>query len=244
MRFGFSILSAVLGSATAAYDPDSFYPDWMNTQKCVDDGKAPQFMKLNPTSWTYATLAACCDKHFSWNKAECYGNAAQIPGYDETFYYPSWSGGDMCVNDGEADAFMKQNPDQWFFPTLDECCEKWYGYDLNACKTAFVDDDDIVNTLGTNEWYPDWLNGACVRDCEQNDLTESCGGLANSWDSTHATRTECCQARFGWNEDVCMQVSRRKYSSDIFVLLFLLHSYLLLHFCYRASLFLPVALWV
>ena len=177
MHFGFSILSAVLGSATAAYDPNSFYLDWMNGQKCVDDDNAPQFMKLNPTTWSYAsTLAASCDKYFSYNKAEYYGNAEPIPGYAKTFYYPSWNGDDMCMNNGKAGTFMKQNAEQWFFPTLDECCAKWYRYNLNVCMTAFVDDDDILNSNTTNEMscYRRFLFGEFFLPVWESNISESC----------------------------------------------------------------------
>ena len=247
MRYSFSILAAVLGSSTAAltgtYDPASYYPDWVDhAQKCVNDGKAPDYIKLNPTAWTHATLAACCDKHFSWNKAECYGDTQdEISGYDETFYYPDWMNAHTCVNDGNADTYMKQDAAHWFFPTLEKCCERWYAYDRNACLTAGSNDDGYLTSLGTNKWYVDWTQMVCVKDCVKTDANELCGGLVNTWDMLHATYAECCENKLSWNRIDCIKVSGRPCIYHTLILLSLhFFIYLLSHFCYCASLFTTV----
>ena len=39
---------------------------------CLQDGKEPGYMRINPTEWLSNSLEGCCDKYYSgWNKNKC-----------------------------------------------------------------------------------------------------------------------------------------------------------------------------
>ena len=54
-------------------DNGVFYPDWKyDSGTCLQDGKEPGYMRINPTQWLSNSLEGCCDKYYSgWNKNKC-----------------------------------------------------------------------------------------------------------------------------------------------------------------------------
>mmetsp|Transcript_4289 Transcript_4289/g.9709 ORF Transcript_4289/g.9709 Transcript_4289/m.9709 type:complete len:891 (+) Transcript_4289:2-2674(+) len=59
------------GAVPIIFDPTAelYYPDWLNTNTCVNDGNAPQYMKVNYETWMYVTLFDCCKTYYGWNDA-------------------------------------------------------------------------------------------------------------------------------------------------------------------------------
>jgi len=55
----------------------TYYPDWIGSNSCVNDGNAPQYMKnwpyTHPAGWFFVTLDDCCRQHFSWTLSKCMG---------------------------------------------------------------------------------------------------------------------------------------------------------------------------
>mmetsp|Transcript_21373 Transcript_21373/g.43482 ORF Transcript_21373/g.43482 Transcript_21373/m.43482 type:complete len:523 (+) Transcript_21373:702-2270(+) len=63
------------GVATTVVPPSAglYYPDWENTDICLNDGNEPAYMSSNPTAWMLETLFACCEKYYSWKQDACMG---------------------------------------------------------------------------------------------------------------------------------------------------------------------------
>lgn len=56
-------LETCLGGS-AASSGNKYYADWVGDDTCKNDGRAPQYMVLNPTVWLYDTLSKCCECTF------------------------------------------------------------------------------------------------------------------------------------------------------------------------------------
>ena len=113
-------------------------------------------------------------------------------------YYPDWAReNNGCLVDNEstpAPEYMSAT-EEWFYETLDICCEKHYGHNLSGCKGTAA-------YSGNEKWYRDWSSNKCVQNCA-TDADTKCGGLAHSWDDMYDTQDECCKSRFGWKK-ACM----------------------------------------
>lgn len=45
-------------------------------------------------------------------------------------YYPNWSGGVTCVNDGKCPEYMLYDQSWYLSPTLQDCCQRFYHWKL------------------------------------------------------------------------------------------------------------------
>lgn len=50
---------------------ESYYPEWVRSNNCSNNGQEPTYMTQNPTAWMHTTLQSCCEKNFNWNYARC-----------------------------------------------------------------------------------------------------------------------------------------------------------------------------
>eukprot|EP00804_Cyclotella_cryptica_P019739 CCRYP_009662-RC/>CCRYP_009662-RC protein AED:0.09 eAED:0.09 QI:0/0.95/0.95/1/0.95/0.95/22/166/2740 len=57
-----------LGSDPSFVDPtkDLYYPNWGKSNSCINDGKAPAYMKRAPNAWMHASLLDCCKRYYTW----------------------------------------------------------------------------------------------------------------------------------------------------------------------------------
>jgi hypothetical protein len=103
-------------------------------------------------------------------------------------FYPDWifhSG--TCLEDGNEPTHMA-NDESWLLDSLEECCERYFSWDTNAC----------MNVKGSGLWYADVFNNVCVTDCELGD-GNTCGGLANVFsDNLYANPRKCCETELAW----------------------------------------------
>ena len=114
-------------------------------------------------------------------------------------FFPDWEGSNQsCLQDATntpAPDYMHVT-EQWFADTLDECCEKHYFWNLNACLGG--------SATGTDKWYVDWATFKCVKDCAEGGT--DCGGFADSYGKSnlHASKNQCCDTHVGWDYTNCM----------------------------------------
>ena len=118
-----------------------YYPDWADTDKCVADGAAPDYMNLNPTVFLFSTLDACCVNFFGWTYSSCVGAAAEF-----VAYYPDWAGANKgCLADGNEPLYMRDNQ-MYLSVTAAACCKAHYSWDYDTC----LDASDPATTTATS----------------------------------------------------------------------------------------------
>mmetsp|Transcript_20570 Transcript_20570/g.42774 ORF Transcript_20570/g.42774 Transcript_20570/m.42774 type:complete len:639 (-) Transcript_20570:133-2049(-) len=181
-----------------------FYPDWSGGGYCLNDGNEPDYMKLNPSLWVYSTRSSCCTRYYSYAYNDCMGSDAVPSGK----YYPDWDQNQesRCVSDGQEPDYMASNPTAWMYDSAEECCTRYYSWDLGACVT---NSGGTAVESATRKWYV--LDGEekCVQDCEVNASEPTCGGLANPWDSLFASSSDCCSQKVSWvSLNVCDATSQ------------------------------------
>ncbi|KAL3797965.1 hypothetical protein HJC23_013203 [Cyclotella cryptica] len=137
-----------------------FYPD--QTQHvyntgCLNDGRQPSWMEVNPTYWLFSTRDKCCKQHFSWNYNFCMG----ADGTDSyALWYPDWEGTNKgCLHDSYAPSYMTQNPSHYLFDSRQDCCKKHYSWNYAECVGGEAADSG-------EKWYVDWTLGdnTCKND--------------------------------------------------------------------------------
>ena len=48
-----------------------YYPNWLGTGMCVNDGAQPSYMNKAPELWMYKTIKECCKERFNWAFDDC-----------------------------------------------------------------------------------------------------------------------------------------------------------------------------
>ena len=140
----------------------------------------------------------CCKKFYQWNYYPCTGTKPEGSGD----YYPDWIGSpSTCKADGNMpDYMLRPDSASWYlFDTLEDCCEKYFNWDLNNCLGS-----SGTPVTGSNEWYVNYDAKTCVQDCVG---ASPCGGLAEgSWVETFNTKEACCDAKL-WYEAQCVRTN-------------------------------------
>lgn len=184
------------------YPPDAddcnimlYYPDWDGSnQGCTDDGREPYYMLSNHQYFLSNSREECCKKFYQWNYYTCTGTKPKTSGE----YYPDWTDSTTptCLNDDKMPEYML-NSDTWYLSsTLRKCCERHFYYDINRCMGDEADE-------GTKKWYVKYDAMTCVQDCVAG---SQCGGIAESWDETFASKSDCCETKM-WYENKCQTTS-------------------------------------
>ncbi len=112
---------------TIAPGTGNYYPDWVTTDTCVNDGNEPDYMSTNPEVWMHSTLESCCSRNYLWDYDNCIGGggggvvATTAVPPSAGLYYPDWENTDICLNDGNEPAYMSSNPTAWMLDTLFAC---------------------------------------------------------------------------------------------------------------------------
>ena len=83
------------------------------------------------------TREDCCKTFYPWDYFSCAGTT---PPLTQGVYYPDWTGASAtatCLNDGNVPAYMLENQDYYLSTTLQQCCERHFHFDVNACLGIF-----------------------------------------------------------------------------------------------------------
>jgi hypothetical protein len=164
-----------------------FYPDWEGTNKgCIDDGKEPYYMLSNHQYFLSNSREECCKKFYEWDYYSCAGTTPKLTNGD---FYPDWTGrSGTCLNDGKIPSYMLNSQKWYLSPTLRQCCERHYYYDINKCMGN--------SDEGSKKWYVKYDSMTCVQDCIG---ASPCGGVAESWDEVFKDKNECCRKKMWWD---------------------------------------------
>ena len=131
------------------------------------------------------------ERYYASAYSKCTGDAAVAIGYYPVFDSNTQS---ICVNDTMVPDYMRVNP-QWVHSSVKSCCERHYSWAYSDC-IAGSDSDGTISSLGTNKWYVDYLSEVCKQDCSEG--SDTCGGLAKTWDTLYDTAADCCGGKLWW----------------------------------------------
>ena len=119
-------------------------------------------------------------------------------------YYPSWKTGEKtCKNDGNAPEYMTGQG--YFHETLEECCQRYYHYDIATCMGSNLNVADIEG------FYPVWSDNTGEYKIQ---CMSTCGALPPKYmlndpqfwiDDDIET---CCSRRYWWAKGTCISSSR------------------------------------
>ncbi|KAL7526462.1 hypothetical protein ACHAXR_003615 [Thalassiosira sp. AJA248-18] len=193
-----------------------FYPDWNgNSGSCKNDGLEPLYMSLNPATWLYDSLEACCTRYYSgWNEPKCLHSAGT------GLWHVDYSL-ERCVTDcGEegAGATCGDGPapiSTQLYGDPRECCKA----QLAWVYIEFCENESLMNNCyaGTGKFYDgNHDDGWCVRDCDPAaDGDTTCGGIVDAtWVRLYDPAEGCCAAEFDWIENELCAVRSRGTVSD------------------------------
>lgn len=103
------------GGAVVDTTANLFYPDWEGSNSaCIQnsDSNAPDYMKMNPTQWMFATLAECCETHYPWMVPSCDPSGSAVV---SNLWCMSWSN-NKCM--------QECNGWDYTYETQAECCNQ------------------------------------------------------------------------------------------------------------------------
>ena len=163
-----------------------------------NDGDEPDYMAVNPTEWLSSSMSACCKKFFAgYMYDSCIGRYP--PDHDDCnvmLYYPDWEGTNKnCVDDGQEPYYMLSNHEYFLSNTREECCKKFYEWDLYTCTGTTPE-------LTNGEFYPDWSGGGtrtCLADGKIPDYM-----ISNQKWYLSTTLKKCCEKHFYWDINECL----------------------------------------
>ncbi|KAL7475529.1 hypothetical protein ACHAW6_001439 [Cyclotella cf. meneghiniana] len=108
-------------------------------------------------------------------------------------YYPDWGRSETCLNDGNQEDYMDNHPDQWMFAKLDDCCNRYFPWDVIGClglDPSFVDPTKAL-------YYPDWgKSSTCINDGKAPVYMKN---APNVW--MHVSLVDCCKRYYTWEDD-------------------------------------------
>ena len=144
-------------------------------------------MRVNPSSWLYATLESCCERYYpGWNKPKCLNSAGTGLWYVDYAML-------RCVTDCEDGAGgatcggLTAPISEQMYSKPRECCDEKLGWvNIDWCEN-----DSLHNNcyIGTGRWYRGKNDELCVRDCDGGD---NCGGIIDAtWVRLHDSAEAC-----------------------------------------------------
>jgi len=129
-----------------------YYPDWEGQSgKCLNDGKAPRYMKKNG-GYFESSLQACCVRWYSWDFGSCMGDSNHVQGF-----YPNWDSSIVkCLNATTVlpPQYMQSNPSHWLYDSAQDCCSRYYSWANNEC---IKNSDQTDFAVGSRKWYVDFV---------------------------------------------------------------------------------------
>jgi len=78
-------VTRISGTISDTVNPTNglYFPDWLRTDTCINDGTAPAYMNENSDIWMYDNQQDCCQKYYSWNFDHCMSSQSGL-------WYVSW----------------------------------------------------------------------------------------------------------------------------------------------------------
>jgi len=142
-----------------------------------------------------STLDKCCTTFFKWNLNGCLGRERGICA--RALYYPDWEnkfGNTGCLSDGNEPKYMTDNPLNYLFETLADCCAQHYWWDVYTCLGT-------VGTMNSNMWYADFVGnvGTCKTGGGQPMYMNTSPSI---W--LHATLDACCSKHYSYDLATCL----------------------------------------
>lgn len=168
-----------------------FYPDWVNFDKCVNDGWQPPFMMRpeNKDGYLFTTRQECCNEWFS-NDPNCNESNTNVEKY-----YPIIGGENICAKKKMSDF---KDGEIFRYNSLEECCVKKFPHAKEeCCESSGMGGCPLT---GTVVWMPMW--GSDLNKCEER----SQEALAPH-EIAHANGSEadCCEAHYDWPGSECLE---------------------------------------
>lgn len=71
-------------------------------------------MSNHSQQWLFDTIEDCCNRYYSYDLGTCLKSDPSYVDPTDSLYYPNWET-DICVNDGEAPAYMRNQNTMWMF---------------------------------------------------------------------------------------------------------------------------------
>ncbi|KAL7532097.1 hypothetical protein ACHAXR_006217 [Thalassiosira sp. AJA248-18] len=185
----------------------TWYPHWNSeSETCKNDGQYPLYMK-RLGSYFQSSLADCCERYYSWAYNKCLelgGGDADAVATDE--FYVDYST-NSCVQDCPKDTPGKNCgglvEGNWVgtYKTAKECCDgKLWWIDENSCIAESTKDASDLNVAqaGSGNYYVNWVEVKCVKDCAETPTDPQCGGLAKRWDPLFDSANSCCSSKLSY----------------------------------------------
>merc|ERR1712176_360533 len=190
--------------------PGLFYPDWENhAGTCLQDGNQPLYMELDPATWLFEDLQACCDRYFSgWNNNKCMNQKGS------GLWYVSHQL-EKCVTDcleekGGTCGGLAHDVSDDLFANPRSCREK----ELPWRFLEFCEAESLLSTCyeGSGKYYRgDYLESTgskvCVKDCDPKASRDgTCGGLIeDTYIDLYDTPEACCSTEYNWmTSELCV----------------------------------------
>jgi hypothetical protein len=152
-------------------------------------------MSNDPQQWLFDSIEDCCDKYYFWDMRSCLGSDPSYVDPTTVLYYPDWESG-VCIRDGNAPDYIRNQHTFWMFESLSDCCKQYHSYNYNACITS---EGDVVDPTATM-YYPDWdgSNNGCIADGNAPDYM-----VANPSHWMFESLSECCERFYSWDLSRC-----------------------------------------
>jgi hypothetical protein len=175
-----------------------FYPDWVNSGYCSNDGNNPIYMD-NSELWLSSSKQECCETFFSYAYNACMGISAAAIGW-----YPVWAHSDneaKCVNDNAIPDYMRADSKSWVYPDATSCCRRYYDYQVEECLS-----NTGVTTVEEYKFYPAWaIQDSSPKCINGTDAPHYMKRSPEIWLSDDAE--ECCKTHYFYDENVCISAS-------------------------------------
>lgn len=162
-----------------------YYPDWVDTKTCVNNGRQPSFMRDTPDSYLFDTAEECC-KQFFQSDDSC---GKPLSSSSSLKFFPDFQAGECgrkSLSEFETKLFV--------YDTLHECCESRFPSSVVECCQS----DGLGGCIGSGvfKYLPQWLDHKCIA----KDTI-----FISEWEDTTATSSmqECCDKSFYWDPEMC-----------------------------------------
>lgn len=109
-------------------------------------------------------------------------------------WYPAWTAGVYCLNDGNQPSYMTMNPAEWLHNNRDACCTRYYAYAYTSCMS-----EDTV-AIG---YYPAWDG---THEC-RNDANVPGYMRRNPTQWIYNDVDSCCERYYKWVKADCVSKS-------------------------------------
>ena len=139
-RFFYWDLVSCLGSDPNYADPTTslYYPDWIGSNKCINDGNAPGMCNI-----MYDATLSC-------------------------YYIIMTSFSQLLPIIYHWTAYMKNGYTVWMHDSLTGCCARYYTWedDYNECIIGGGGTVESSNSSSENMWYAKYSTLSCAKNCE------------------------------------------------------------------------------